>query len=46
MDKAKGQNEVIRPVYNPNDLFPARHKSGSQLKKDIKKSRKKKWWRG
>ncbi len=26
-------------------IFPPRHKSGSQLKKDLKK-RKKKWWRG
>jgi hypothetical protein len=30
----------------PRDIFPPRHKSGSKLKRDIKKNRKKKWWRG
>lgn len=33
-------------AYNPTDLFPQRHKSGSKLKKDLKSARKKKWWRG
>jgi hypothetical protein len=28
------------------DVFPTRHKSRQQFKKDLKKSRKKKWWRG
>ena len=28
------------------DLFPMRHKSKQKFKKDLKKTRKKKWWRG
>jgi hypothetical protein len=36
----------IKQATDIRDLFPPRHKSGSRLKKEIKKSRKKKWWRG
>jgi hypothetical protein len=28
------------------DVFPERHKSRQQFKKELKKTRKKKWWRG
>lgn len=28
------------------EIFPKLHRSGSHLKRELKKSRKKKWWRG
>jgi len=46
MEKSGPAEHAERTSYNPPDLFPERHKSGSKLKKDIKKQRKKKWWRG
>lgn len=32
--------------YSHGDIFPVLPRSGSRLKKDLKASRKKKWWRG
>jgi hypothetical protein len=37
--------EGLNGLYE-DQIFPKLSKSGSQLKKNIKKSRKKKWWRG
>ena len=37
--------ETREEKMNKFDIFPPRQKSGSLLKKELKK-RKKKWWRG
>ena len=37
--------ETREEKMNKFDIFPTRQKSGSLLKKELKK-RKKKWWRG
>lgn len=37
--------ETLEEKINKFDIFPPRHKSGSLLKKELKK-RKKRWWRG
>ena len=39
------QKEAQEEKINKFDIFPLRQKSGSLLKKELKK-RKKKWWRG
>jgi len=39
------EKDIGEEIINKFDIFPPLHKSGSQIKKDLKK-RKRRWWRG